>query len=80
MDNKEIIKSKEALNGITFGVIISGNNPEEEFSQIKGLGFSHCQLAVSEYSPELARRLRESIVRYKVYPTTLICMGPGNYA
>lgn len=79
-DNKEIKKNKEALNNITFGVIIGGNNPEEEFKQIKDLGFSHCQLHVSEYSPELAKRLRESIEKYKVHPTTLICMGPGNYA
>jgi len=77
--NKEIMKNKEALNDITFGVIIGGNNPEEEFKQIKGLGFSHCQLDISEYSPELAKLLRASIEKYKVYPTTLICMGPGNY-
>ena len=77
--NKEIMKNKEALNDITFGVIIGGNNPEEEFKQIKGMGFSNCQLNISEYSQELAKRLRASIEKYKVYPTTLICMGPGNY-
>ena len=71
---------KEISDNITLGVIIGGNNPEEELKQVKDMGFSHCQLAVNEYSPELAKRLRASIDKYKVYPTTLISMGPGNYA
>ena len=79
-DNKGILKNKEAQNNITLGVIIGSNNPEEELKQVKDLGFSFCQLIVSEYSHELAQRLHESIEKYKVYPTTLICMGPGNYA
>ncbi len=80
IDNKALKNDREALNNISFGVIVSGNKPEEEFKRIKELGFSHCQLAVSEYSPELARRLIESMVKYQVHPTTLICMGPGKYA
>ena len=79
-ENKTTTKGKGALDNISIGVIISGNKPEEEFKRIKDLGFLHCQLSVSEYSPELARRLRESIKKYQVHPTTLICMGPGNYA
>lgn len=81
-ESRQIRKSnnKEISDNITFGVIISGDNPEEEFKQIKDLGFSHCQLNVSEYSPELAKRLCAAIEKYKVYPTTLICMGPGRYA
>jgi L-ribulose-5-phosphate 3-epimerase len=79
-DNKANKANDSKLNNISFGVIISGNNPEEEFKQIKDLGFSHCQLSISEYSPELAARLRESIEKYQVHPTTLICMGPGKYA
>ena len=79
-ENRAITKDEEALDNISFGVIISGNKPEEEFKRIKELGFSYCQLGVSEYSPELARRLRESIEKYQVHPTTLICMGPGKYA
>jgi len=75
--NQNIEKLK---SDVTFGVIIDGNNPEEEFKEIKDLGFFHCQLNVSEYSPELARRIRCSIKKYKVFPTTLICMGPGKYA
>ncbi len=81
-EDGQILKSKNdkgISDNITFGVIIGGNNPEKEFQQIKELGFSHCQLAVSKYSPELAKQLRESIEKYRVYPTTLICMGPGKY-
>lgn len=75
--NQNIDKQK---SDVTFGVIIGGNNPEEEFRKIKELGFSHCQLNVSEYSPGLALRIRSSAKKYKVFPTTLICMGPGKYA
>ena len=64
---------------ITFGVIINADNPEEALKNVKELGFSHCQLDISEFSPELAKRLRQSVEKYKVYPTTLICMGPGDY-
>jgi hypothetical protein len=46
---------------VTFGVIIDGYNPEEEFKNIKDLGFSHCQLNISEYSQELAQLSRSSI-------------------
>jgi L-ribulose-5-phosphate 3-epimerase len=68
------------MGDVTFGVIIGGNNPEKEFKEIKKLGFSHCQLNVAEYTPELAQSIRSSSKKYKVSPTTLICMGPGKYA
>ena len=55
-DNKEKTKDGKALDNITLGVIIGGNNPEEELKQVKDLGLSHCQLSVSKYSPELAKR------------------------
>lgn len=74
--NQNIGKLK---NDVTFGVIIGGNNPEKEFKEIKELGFSHCQLNVTEYTPELAQSIRSSSKKYKVFPTTLICMGPGKY-
>lgn len=67
------------MDDVTFGVIIGGNNPEKEFKEIKELGFSHCQLNVAEYTPELAQLIRSSSKKYKVSPTTLICMGPGKY-
>jgi sugar phosphate isomerase/epimerase len=77
--NKEAVKNNKILSNITFGAIIGGNNPEEEFKQIKELGFSNCQLLVDKYTPELAKRLRSSVEKYQVFPSTLICMGPGNY-
>jgi L-ribulose-5-phosphate 3-epimerase len=75
-------KDQDVLNNITFGVIIgirNNSNFEDEFIQIKELGFSHCQLNVSEYSSGFAKRLREALEKYKVSPTTLICHGPGKY-
>jgi sugar phosphate isomerase/epimerase len=75
----DIGQSKGISDNITLGVIIHGDNPEKEIRQIKDLGFSHCQLNISEYSHELAKRLHASVEKFKVYPTTLICMGPGDY-
>lgn len=72
-------KIHKVLDNITYGIIIGGNNPEVELKQVKDLGFSHCQLLVSEYTPELVKRMRASIEKYQVFPTTLICMGPGDY-
>jgi len=75
----QIQNIEKLMDNVTFGVIIGGNNPEKEFKEIKELGFSHCQLNVAEYTPELARRICSSVKKYKVVPTTLICMGPGKY-
>lgn len=72
-------KINEVPDNITYGIIIGGNNPEVELKHVKDLGFSYCQLLVSEYTPELVKRLRASIEKYQVFPTTLICMGPGDY-
>jgi len=55
--NQNIDKQK---SDVTFGLIIGGNNPEKEFKEIKELGFSHCQLNVAEYTPELAKLIRSS--------------------
>lgn len=72
-------KSTTAPGKLNFGLIIGGNNPETEFKQIKEIGFSHCQLSVIEYTPELAKGMRAAIKKYQVYPTSLICMGPGDH-
>jgi L-ribulose-5-phosphate 3-epimerase len=66
-------------NNITLGVIASGNNPEVDLKIVSDLGFPTCQLNVANYSPELAVRLKASLEKYKLKPTSLICMGPGTY-
>ena len=61
------------------GVISVANNPEEDLKVVKEMGFSVCQLSIREYSPELAKRLSDTLGKYQIRPSTLICMGPGEY-
>jgi len=64
---------------ISLGVISYANNPEEDLKIVRDLGFPTCQLDIDKYSPELAKRLATSLEKYRIKPTTLICMGPGDY-
>jgi L-ribulose-5-phosphate 3-epimerase len=66
-------------NGVTFGLIIGGTNLEEEFRKVNELGFTRCQLSIGDYSAEKAKLIRSLAGKFKVLPTTLICMGPGKY-
>ncbi len=61
------------------GVISAANNPEEDLKIVKDLGFSTCQLSIDSYSSQLAKRLSDSLEKYNLLPTSLICMGPGTY-
>jgi L-ribulose-5-phosphate 3-epimerase len=64
---------------ILLGVISSANNPEEDLKVVRDLGFPTCQLDISTYSPELAKRLATTLNNYRLKSTSLICMGPGIY-
>ena len=77
--NKANTVKKNTSDNISLGVIICGDNPEQELKKVKDLGFSCCQLNISEYSHDLAIRLRAAISKYQVFPVSLICMGPGDY-
>jgi len=61
------------------GVISSADNPEEQLKFVKELGFPTCQLSVDKYSSQLAKRVSDTLKKYNIIPTSLICMGPGNY-
>jgi L-ribulose-5-phosphate 3-epimerase len=64
---------------IMLGVISYANNPEEDLKIVKDLGFPTCQLSVEKYSAQLAKRISDSLKKYNLLPTSLICMGPGIY-
>ncbi len=76
-------KSEGMLPGksgnILTGIISEANNPEEELKIVRDLGFHTCQIGIEKYSPQLARRLSDTLIRYSLLPTSLICMGPGIY-
>ena len=61
------------------GVISSANNPEEDLKIVRDLGFPTCQLSIENYSPQLAKRVSDTLKKYNLLPTSLICMGPGDY-
>ena len=61
------------------GVISSADNPEQQLKIVKELGFHTCQLGIDSYSPQLAKRVSDSLIKYGLLPTSLICMGPGTY-
>lgn len=64
---------------IKLGVISAANNPEEDLKIVRDLGFPTCQLSIANYSSALAKRLSASLKKYGIEPTSLICMGPGEY-
>jgi sugar phosphate isomerase/epimerase len=72
-------EKKEKSTNFLLGVISEANNPEEDLKIVRDLGFPTCQLGIESYSSQLAKRLSDSLVKYNLLPTSLICMGPGEY-
>jgi L-ribulose-5-phosphate 3-epimerase len=72
-------KREEKRTNFLLGVISAANNPEEDLKIVKDLGFPTCQLSIDSYSSQLAKRLSDSLRNYNILPTSLICMGPGEY-
>ncbi|MFA6471089.1 MAG: sugar phosphate isomerase/epimerase family protein [Candidatus Latescibacterota bacterium] len=73
-------KGRDASKDMPLGIIMGADEPEKSLPRVKELGFSTCQLSVGEYSSKLALRVKETLAKYSLKPTSLICMGPGNYA
>ena len=71
--------NESSLAKMPLGIIASGNNPEEDIKKVHEMGFTTCQLSVTNFSEELAVSLRLSLEKYNISPTTLICMGPEPY-
>ena len=49
-----VTNNSRALKKMPIGVIASADNPEEDLRIVKDMGFSVCQLNISEYSPEFS--------------------------
>ena len=73
------IKDEVKQANFLLGVISSADNPEEDLKIVRDLGFPTCQLSIDTYSPQLAKRVSDSLKKYNLLPTSLICMGPGTY-
>lgn len=72
--------SYDAFKDMPLGTIARiRESVDESLARVRELGFSTCQLNVSDYSEGNARHVREALKKYALAPTTLICMGPGPY-
>jgi L-ribulose-5-phosphate 3-epimerase len=78
-DNEKEIKNEEKMANFLLGVISAADNPEVDLKIVRDLGFPTCQLSINKFSSELANRVSESLKKYQLLPTSLICMGPGTY-
>jgi sugar phosphate isomerase/epimerase len=77
--NTAVKNDEEVTKNISLGVISEANNPEEDLKVVRDLGVPTCQLNIARYSPELVKRLLNTLSEYKISPTALTCMGPGIY-
>jgi sugar phosphate isomerase/epimerase len=76
---EKIVTSSGKGANMLLGVISSADNPETDLKIVKDLGFPTCQLSIDAYSPDLAKRVSDSLKKYGLLPSSLICMGPGTY-
>ena len=72
-------KNSDASMDMPLGIIMGVKDPEKDLARVRELGFSTCQLSVGDYSKDHARRVEAALKKYSLRPTSLICMGPGNY-
>jgi L-ribulose-5-phosphate 3-epimerase len=68
----------EGKKPLRLGLIIDiGKNPEAAIAKVHDLGLPTCQAYLSEIDPGLAPRLRQSLDKYAIEPTSLVVGGPG---
>jgi sugar phosphate isomerase/epimerase len=63
---------------LRLGLIIDiGKNPEAAIAKVHDLGLPTCQVYASDVDPALVPRLRQSLDKYSIEPTSLVVGGPG---
>jgi sugar phosphate isomerase/epimerase len=66
--------------GMRLGVFVGlEKTPEDTIAKVKELGFPTCQVGAEEFSPELARRLKEAAQAGNVEITAISSLGPGKH-
>ncbi len=74
-----VAAGRDATADMPLGVIRGLGDPDAELARVKELGFTTCQLSGGDLSADLARRTKAALARHGIAPTSLICMGPGDY-
>lgn len=72
-------KGRDASADMPLGVIRGLGDPDAELAKVKELGFTTCQLSGGDLSAGLAERTKTALAKHGILPTSLICMGPGDY-
>jgi sugar phosphate isomerase/epimerase len=70
---------RDATAEMPLGVIRGLSDPDKELAKVRELGFTTCQLSGGDLSSGLAMRTKAALARHGIAPTSLICMGPGDY-
>jgi sugar phosphate isomerase/epimerase len=72
-------KGRDASGDMILGIIRGLGDPDAELAKVKELGFGTCQFSGGDLSSGLARKVKDALAKHGVLPTSLICMGPGDY-
>jgi L-ribulose-5-phosphate 3-epimerase len=63
---------------LRLGLIIGiGKDPDAALARVHDLGLPTSQIFVEEFESDLAIRLRESLQKYQIEPTSVVVGGPG---
>lgn len=70
---------RDASSDMPLGIIMDADEPLKSLKKVTELGFSTCQLSVGEYTEKKSAEIVKALSEYNLKPTSLLCMGPGEY-
>ena len=74
----QALPENEGKKPLRLGLILGiGKDPDAAMAKVHELGLPTCQLFVDEIVPELARRLRQALDKFRIEATSLVVGGPG---
>lgn len=72
------IAADEGKKPLRLGLIIGiGKDPDAALAKVHDLGMPTAQIFVDEFEMSLVERLRQSLEKYQIEPTSLVVGGPG---
>jgi len=72
------LAADEGKKPLRLGLIIDiGKDPDAALAKVHDLGLPTSQIFVDEFGPDLVTRLRESLQKYQIEPTSVVVGGPG---
>ena len=72
------LAADEGKKPLRLGLIIDiGKDPDAALAKVHDLGLPTSQIFVDDFEPDLVTRLRESLQKYQIDPTSVVVGGPG---